>query len=727
MGNRGANLVCLLALALCSAARADEGALRYRRDILPILSDRCFKCHGPDSASRQAGLRLDRPEDAAAELDSGARAIVPGQPAASAVIERIDSKDADLIMPPADSGKTLSANERALLRRWIEAGAAYEPHWAFVAPQRPEVPQVQHHELVRNPIDAFVLARLEAEGIEPAPRASAERIIRRLSFDLVGLPPTLAEIDEFVADDTAQGFQRAVDRLLASPHYGERMAADWLDGAHYADSNGYQNDFAREMWPWRDWVIDAFNRNLPYDEFVTEQLAGDLLPNPSQSQRVATGFCRNNRTVTEAGSLPDEWLVENVVDRTETLGTVFLGLTVGCARCHDHKFDPLSQRDFYQLFAFFNNVNEKGVYEETRGNVAPLIKVTTPEQERQLQEFEAKIASLTARKTEELAKLAPQRLKWIEALANSSEQREPEAAATIALQDGSATAQTAIVKNQVEPDAESKAPTWNTGLFGEVATFTGQEELEYSQVQFPPADRPFSVSVWVKPAGDGAIISKMDDAAAFRGCDLLITYETKLAVHLIHEWPANAVKVITKQALSRDKWTHIVASYDGSAKAAGVKIFFDSQAQEQDVETDHLSDSFATQQPFRVGRRSEGYPLHAQICDLRLYQHVLSKEEVAATLRGSLHRVLRATRPDALEPPAVEQFNTLMLTYWDDPAVAPTTKVVHDLEETVAERAKFDAAIPTTMVMEDRKEPRPTYVLQRGQYDQPDKSQPMNP
>lgn len=721
------NSILLLAvsLQLCSAATADEPRVKYRRDILPLVSDRCFKCHGPDLASRQAGLRLDRAEDAYAVLESGARAIVPGKPDESAVLARIESDDADLVMPPLDSGKTLNPSEKSLLRRWIEGGAEYEPHWAFVSPQRPQVPKVRHQELVRNPIDSFVLARLEAEGLEPAPRATAERIIRRLSFDFIGLPPTLAAIDEFIADDTAQGFQHAVDRLLASPHYGERMAADWLDGARYADSNGYQNDFAREMWPWRDWVIDAFNRNMPYDQFITEQLAGDLLPNPTLSQRVATGFCRNNRTVTEAGSLEDEWLVENVVDRTETLGTVFLGLTVGCGRCHDHKFDPISQQEFYQLFAFFNNVNEKGVYEETRGNVAPLVKVATPEQEQQLQELDAKISSLTARKAQELAELRPQRQKWIEALTNTIEPREPEAAVTVALQDGSTSARVSVVDSQVDPDESSKTPTWSSGLFGQVATFNGQEKLEYSRANFPPADRPFSISLWIKPAGDGAIFSKMDDAAAFRGCDLLVTNDTKIAMHLIHAWPANAVKVITQQALGRDKWTHVAASYDGSAKAAGIKIFFDGQEQAFDVETDRLSDSFTTQQPFRIGRRSEGSPLHAQLCDLRLYQHPLSAGEVAATLRGSLHRVLRMTQPESLEPPASEQFDALMLTYWDDPAVTSAAQMTRDLEQAVADRARLDSAIPTTMVMEERTEPRPTYVLQRGQYDLPDKSHPL--
>src|SRR3954463_6160258 len=403
-----------------SDVAAAENTLHYRRDILPILSDRCFKCHGPDSATRKAGLRLDQPDAAKAVLDSGATAIVPGKPAESAVVLRIASKDPDEMMPPPDSGKVLSDAERALLRRWIEQGAKYEKHWAFVAPVRPVVPEVKRHDLLHNPIDNFVIAKLEAEKLEPAPRASKERLIRRLYFDLIGLPPTLSEIDAFLTDNSPGAYEKLADRLLESPHYGERMATDWLDGARFADSNGYQNDFSRNMSPWRDWVIDAFNKHMRYDQFVVEQVAGDLLPNATLSQRIATGFNRNHRTVTEAGSIEEEWFVENVVDRVETTGTVMLGLTVGCARCHDHKFDPITQKEFYQLFAFFANVNERGVYTETRGNVPPLVKAVTPENEKKLTDFDAKIAMLNKELADHTAGIGPHREAWLAAISKQS-------------------------------------------------------------------------------------------------------------------------------------------------------------------------------------------------------------------------------------------------------------------------------------------------------------------
>ena len=297
------------------------------------------------------------------------------------------------------------------------------------------------------------------------------------------------------------------------------MAIDWLDGARFADSNGYQNDFSRNMSPWRDWVIDAFNKHMKYDQFVVEQIAGDLLPNATLAQRIATGFNRNHRTVTEAGSIEDEWFVENVVDRVETTGTVMLGLTVGCARCHDHKFDPISQKEFYQLFAFFANVNEKGVYTETRGNVPPVVKAITAEHETKLAEFDAKIGDLNKQLAEQLANIGPERQAWVDSLAKKVSRNEPVPAAHIQLQKAT-TARVAITNSIVAADKSSVTPNWRDELFGETAVFDGTQHLEYAGLDFPAADSPFSWAVWIKPTGDGAVLSKMDSANGARGCDL---------------------------------------------------------------------------------------------------------------------------------------------------------------------------------------------------------------
>jgi hypothetical protein len=367
---------------LPAAARAGEAdTVQFSREILPILSENCFTCHGPDAKARKADLRLDLKETA---LRQNEPVIVPGKSGESELIERVSSKDVDELMPPHGSGKKLTTHQIDLLKKWIDQGARWSKHWAFEPVTRPSAPAVHDSAWTSNPIDRFVLARLESEGLTTSTRAERTTLVRRLTLDLIGLPPSPAEVDAFLDDKSASAYEALVDRLLASPHYGERMAMDWLDGARYADTNGFQNDFARIMWPWRDWVITAFNRNEPFDRFVIEQIAGDLLPGASLEQRIATGFSRNNRTVTEAGSIDEEYRVENTVDRVETTSMVFLGLTLGCCRCHDHKFDPISQSEFYQFYGFFNSVNEQGVYTETRGNVPPLIKLPTPRDDKHL-------------------------------------------------------------------------------------------------------------------------------------------------------------------------------------------------------------------------------------------------------------------------------------------------------------------------------------------------------
>ena len=705
---------------------AEEARVGYRRDILPILSDRCFKCHGPDSAARQAGLRLDQPDAAMSKLDSEATAIVPGKPAESAVIERINSKVPDEMMPPPDSGKVLSDAERTLLRRWIEQGAKYEKHWAFVAPVRPSVPVVKHHDLVRNPIDNLVVARLEAEKLKPSPPASEERLIRRLYFDLVGLPPTLPEIDAFLADASPDAYEKLVDRLLESPHYGERMATDWLDGARFADSNGYQNDFARNMSPWRDWVINAFNNHMRYDQFVVEQIAGDLLPSPTLAQRIATGFNRNHRTVTEAGSIEEEWFVENVVDRVETTGTVMLGLTVGCARCHDHKFDPITQKEFYQLFAFFGNVNEKGVYTETRGNVPPVVKAVTPENEKKLGEFDAKIATLNKQLTDHILNIGPHRAALLDGISKTLPQNEPAAAVRLLQNNADTAAHVAVTKSVVAADANSAMPAWQDELFGKTAFFDGKQHLDYP-LDFPMTDKPFSWSVWVKPTGAGAILSRMDSARRSRGCDLFLFADRKVGMHIIADWPSNAMKVLTSRPLAADEWSHILATYDGSGKASGIALYVNGEKQNVVVELDKLSGSTATDQPFRIGGRSADSPLHAAVSDVRLFQHVLAAQEPQALFQASLRQELNEVKLNTLSDAMRGQLDKLLLAVSSDPLATKGREIRQALATMQDEKAKYDAAIPMAMVLEERKEPRATYVLQRGRYDQPDKAQKVQP
>lgn len=376
--------VALLAAVLTGVGSAHgeapgaAGAIRFNRDVRPILSDTCFKCHGPDAAQREGNLSLVTRAEATASRPKGAPAVVPGRPRESEAYRRLVTDDPAKRMPPADSGiAALTPEQIEAFRRWIKQGAEYEGHWAFVPPVIPPLPEVSDAAWCRNPVDGFVLARLDQEKLKPAPEASRETLIRRASFDLTGIPPTPAEVDAFLADTGPDAWEKVVDRLLASPRYGERMAQHWLDAARYADTAGYQADWERSMWPWRDWVIRAFNANMPFDQFTVEQLAGDMLPNATVEQKLATGFNRNHRINDEGGIIPEEYAVEYVIDRVETTSAVWLGLTAGCARCHDHKYDPLSQREFYRLYAYFNNVPEKG-QDGRKGYAEPHIVVPTP-------------------------------------------------------------------------------------------------------------------------------------------------------------------------------------------------------------------------------------------------------------------------------------------------------------------------------------------------------------
>ncbi|QDS94601.1 Planctomycete cytochrome C [Roseimaritima multifibrata] len=383
-----------LFLVLVSAvAFADEQ--QFNRDVRPILSNHCFTCHGPDAATREGGLRLDQRDAATATSDSGERAIVPGDTDASELIRRITSTDPDVRMPPVDGPKPLDAKQIATLTKWIDGGAAYQSHWAFGPVVEPAVPNIGDSPWPRNDIDHFVLARLRENSLKPADQASPETLIRRVAFDLTGLPPTVEEIEKFLTDRSDQAYENMVDRYLQSPAYGEHMARHWLDLARYADTNGYQYDTEREQWVWRDWVIDAYNRNMPFDQFTTEQIAGDLLPNATAQQRLATGFNRNHGITIEGGIIDEEYRTEYVMDRVTTTGAVWLGLTVGCARCHDHKYDPISQREFYQLYSFFNQVPERGMK-----GFAPTEKIPSPLAGNRQQQLEAKLRRLQA----ELAK-----------------------------------------------------------------------------------------------------------------------------------------------------------------------------------------------------------------------------------------------------------------------------------------------------------------------------------
>lgn len=718
----------LVAIAV-AAARGEEPPVDFGRQIRPILADRCFVCHGPDAETREAGLRLDMRDVATSELDSGLFAVIAGKPEESELVARIDSEDEALRMPPIESGKLLTPEERALLRRWIAEGAKYETHWAFVPPKHHAPPTVTHSTLVRNPIDAFVIAQLEKRGLTPSPEADKQDLVRRLYFDLIGLPPTPAEMDRFLHDTRPDAYERLVDELMFSPHYGERMAIEWLDGARYADSNGYQNDFARTMWPWRDWVINAFNGHMPYNQFLTEQLAGDLLPNATRSQRVATGFNRNNRTVTEAGSIEEEWHVENVIDRADTTGMVFLGLTMGCARCHDHKFDPISQQEFYEFYSFFNNVNEKGVYTEQRGNVAPLIQVMSEEQESQFARLKSEREACEKKLAAEMERVRPLREQWLDRVRGAGAHDEPPAVLVVPLKNNW-TAQIVASGNPVEAVVAEKEPRPESvaEFFGKAASFKGAERLTYPTGFHLERTQPYSVSFWIKPTADvmGAIVSQLSTAKSFRGADVFLLEDHRVAVHLVHRWPDNALKVSSLERLPANGWTHVVVTYDGSSKASGVNIFVNGRKQATNVDVDNLTGDIAVEEPFRIGSRSSDGFLVGTVGDVRVFVRKLSAEESSSVTQASVARLAQGVQLDSLAAEHQAAFDNWMVSFSPDDELATVQRARDELAQKTKELEAFEKEIPTTMVMEELPQPREAYVLSRGQYDAPDKQRPVS-
>ncbi|MEY3898635.1 MAG: hypothetical protein RLZZ214_4157, partial [Verrucomicrobiota bacterium] len=580
----------VLLRATCAVvSAAAPGAVQFNRDIRPILSENCFYCHGQDSKHREADLRLDLPEEATRAND-GVVAVVPGKPEASEMILRLLSKEKDEMMPPPKANKHVKPEQVALLKRWIAEGAKFEKHWSFIPPVRAALPEVKTAGWVRTELDRFVLGRLERESLAPAAEASPSAWLRRASFDLTGLAPSPVELDTFAAEVAGKGesaYAAAADRLLALPRYGERLAQDWLDAARYADTQGFNNDTGRSMWRWRDWVIDAFNSNKPYDEFLTEQLAGDLLPQPTLEQRIATGYGRNHVINSEGGIIDEEYRTEYVVDRVRTLGMSTLAMTLECCRCHDHKFDPFTQKNYYEFFAFFNQVPEHG--EDGRvANASPFIDAPTREQ----LEKSAVLDSGISAKTTALGALLQgdaarrdatqlvDRLKDYLATPAAAAPGEAKLVLGVRPADG----KTEIV-NLADPEAKPfgtvavSAPA-DVGL-GPVLGIdsTAAVELDGKIVNF---DKPWTFATWVNwKGGEAALCSTMrmrisPTATDFgKGMAVRLTDDGRVEVRFSFRWPAYAAQVFTREKVAAGTWQHIAVSSDGSGNAAGLRVFID--------------------------------------------------------------------------------------------------------------------------------------------------------
>jgi hypothetical protein len=699
-------------LAADNAAGGDQ--ITFNRYIRPILSDRCFSCHGPDSISRKADLRFDRKAALFDPIpkDPDKHAFVPGHPEQSEAYRRLTTTDTDDVMPPAKSHLKVSAHEKELIKKWIEQGAKWQEHWAFVAPVRPEAPAVKDAAWPRNDIDRFILANLEAQGIHPSPEADKPTLIRRVTLDLTGLPPTPGEVDSFLADNSANAYEKVVDRLLASPRYGEQMATHWLDMARYADSHGYQSDPERFMWRWRDWVINAYNSNMPFDEFTIEQLAGDLLPNPTIDQKIATGFNRNHRINGEGGIIAEEWRVEGVIDRVDTTSEVWLGLTMGCCRCHDHKFDPITQKEFYGFCGFFNSVNETGVgdtgFMDRGNNVPPILKLPTTEQQKELDTLAARIEAGKSKLKELEKSAADLQAKW--ELAEKDAEDPDGLVSRFGLHDS--LEGTRVSGDVIRAAVDGDAPKFEGGHFAEALKFDGKGAIDAGDAVSFDADQPFSYGAWVEPDGNGGtVFSKMDADPGYRGFDLRVI-NGLIEVHIIHEWPNEAIKVVSVKPVPRGKFLHLMVTYDGSKKAAGLKVYVNGQIEQTKVEKDNLTGTIITKTPLLIGKRVKSDPFKGKIQDLEFYDRALTAEDVRQLAFGPEAQSLLKVAAEKRTPQQKKQLEELFKSY--DPEFSA---VRNEIAAATSATEELNKKLPNTMIMEDLPTPRKNYVLIRGQYD----------
>ncbi|QDV27553.1 DUF1553 domain-containing protein [Aureliella helgolandensis] len=755
-----ASWIPAVGLVCCLAVRVSMGAenlppVDFGRDIRPILSEKCFTCHGPDGSHREADLRLDI---LTAATETGI--ITPGHPAQSSLIERVGTDAIDERMPPPEAGTPLSSTEVALLARWIEEGAVWQEHWAFIPPVLPAQPFVNDPQWCRNQIDTFVLARLDNAGLHPSREAHREALIRRVTLDLTGLLPTIVEVDAFLNDHSDYAYEKVVDRLLASPHYGEHRGRYWLDYVRYGDTQGVHMDAYQSRWPYRDYVIRAFNNDMPFDQFTREQIAGDLLPASKVDQLIATGMIRCGIATGEAGTIIEELKCNLKRERVEALGAVYLGLTTGCAVCHDHKYDPLTAQDFYSLTAFFNNIAEKASCDD-RVDWPPNILVPRPEN---LADYNQRLAKKASIEQQLLAR-RNQAPALIDAWLNHASSDSRDAAmgvspAGLELRlrldeaDQQLTEEKQLLANEA-PDAQQShaslhgpPPHWGEDVClwpsFRLETNTSVDAGPTGDVEF---DQAFSCGGWIKPRNvpgsdswntpAGALISKMDKAQELRGWNIYYS-GGPITVQLVHAWPS-AISVKTEgtteyrnpfrvpegsyggsdptQTVPRGSWAHVFFTYDGSGKAKGLKIYVNGQLQKVVVEHDTLNGSIRTTAPFLLGRRHGGDPMQATAFqDIRFYQRELSAEEVVRLPYGDVAAEIIAEKP--LPETWTLDERQVVATHFFQAVDAPSIELNAQLPRLNAELVQLSAGGDVTLVC--REKPGIAYadVLVRGDYTQ---------
>ncbi len=679
----------------------------FAREVLPVLSDNCFQCHGPDEAGRKAGLRLDQRDSATRVLKSGRAAIVAGQPAASELVSRLFTTDADDLMPPAESHRELTGVQKELLRRWVAEGAVWGRHWGF-DPVRPvDPPSVRNDAWTRNELDRFVLARLEAEGMEPSPEAELEILARRVALDLTGLPPSEEDLGGLKEGDPDVAYARYVERLLASVAYGERMAGEWMDLARYADTYGFQADVERDMSPWRDWVIRAYNENLSYDRFLTWQLAGDLLPGATTEQVMATAFNRLHRQTNEGGSIEEEWRAEYVSDRVHTLGTAVLGLTLECSRCHDHKYDPVSQRDYYSLSALFNNIDESGLYSHfTAATPTPTLFLYGEGEERRHGEL-LEAVKVAERRVAEVVKVGKVLEAGVEVTVPA-----PVARYTFDAVEGGRSPNAMSTNGAAEGAIRLVA-----GREGQGLEFDGDDAVTCRGVGRFARWQAFTMAAWIRPAELQARAVVLHGSRAWtdsgsRGYELVLE-SGRPQFALIHFWPGNAVAIRGKEALTVGEWTHVTVSYDGSSRAEGMKLYLNGRPAPVEVVRDHLYKDIRHRREWGDSEVDALWlTLGARFRDNGFRKGGLDELQVwdVALLPGEVARVAGLGWV-----PGPEEMAQWQAWRANDRVAEARAELAKAREE----EDRFVTGLKEMMVMREMAKPRVTHVLNRGAYDAP--------
>ncbi len=737
----GIFLMAVLQLVSCAPDLPKEVAAAYEQlpdkidynlHVKPLLSDKCFSCHGPDKAKQKAGLRLDIQSFAYAELPEspGKVAIDPGNLNGSELFHRIISEDPEYKMPSLKSHLTLSSREKAILIKWIKQGAEYKIHWAFAKPEKEEVPDIPFKHWAINPIDNFIGHTLALEKLEPSKKASKELLLRRVSLDLTGLPPTIEEMDAFLNDNSANAYEKQVDRLLQSPHYGEKMAVDWLDLARFADSYGYTVDRIRDMSPYRDWVIGAFNKNMPYNQFIQWQLAGDLMPNPNKEMLIATAFNRIHQQNMEGGIIDEEFQTEYVIDRTNTAGVAIMGLPIGCARCHDHKYDPISQKNYYEMFSFFNKVKEAGQISWDDAMPSPTILLPTPEKENMLRFIQNDVSKQEKKLIETKNNSTVGFQNWLQSKKYKELQKEliPQNGlqAQYDFNNGS-------LKNLVKAkksdfiNKELKSSTADKAVFenrdnGKALVLNGDQWFDANPAGVFSKSDPFSISISLFIPNDfkeGVIFHKCisERLYNYRGYHLYLK-DNRFTVNMSHAAPSNAISKMTEQPVLRNQWVQLTMTYDGSSTASGLKLYQNGVELALETTMDQLTKDIlmhSKNQPgLQIGAWDRGYGFKGgKVDDLLVYNRTLTDYEIKIIAGQANWASISNKPPDQLTD---NEINVLKNYYSSaiDAGVLEEQKKLQEIRRTQSDSTEY---IKEVMVMQDAPKPRKTFVLVRGNYD----------